>query len=485
MKPPRTLLISLVSLLCLVLLAALAVGTASCGRSTDTTLAPATTLAPGSLGTIAPPSTAPGQAANQAATDSILFRDDFQDGDTEGWQISAGWTVQQQGDIYTFATTGTGSAFVPKGVSWDGDYAFKTSYVLEAGLLAFSFDATRNGRYYVAVDQDAISLVKEDAAGDKTVLTQAEAPEPAMQHYLTVAKKDGFIQVYVDKTLWLAYQDAAPLEAGTIIVGSTGGTNAWVDDVLVNTIGKALTQKAPAVAAVDPSQVVAPPDDDTNLTQIEEGDGDDELDDNNHPDDILQPVVSFTVRADSVSEPGDSTSVTRGSQVFLEWDVENAAAVFFSDNPVPSQATRTPTVVEDTTFQLEVTGLDGATKSYYVGVSVTDEGAHGAALSLEVEVTPRGANGLGGVLVDVKVTNVGDEPAHNVDVIWTAIEMSGARDKSQTIPLVEAGGEATFAWTYTYEESGDYTWLASANMDPPDAGIGQSTVWAQGEIRIE
>jgi hypothetical protein len=485
MKSPRTLPTSVVSLLCLLLVLLALPALMACGRSSDTTLAPTTsqnTMLTGGGGYV--PQTTTTQPTNgSTAAANILFRDDFQDGDTEGWQVSGTWVVQQDGDIYTFAASGAGYAYVPAGVSWPGDYAFKASYQLDAGTLAFSFDASKDGRYYVSVGPDLISLVKEDAADAKTVLTQAQAPAAGQMHYITMAKQSGTIQVYVDKTLWLAATDAAPLAAGTIAVGSAEGTSAWVDEVLVNKIGRALPPGTPAVQAVDPGAVVAPPDGGGDLGELSNpDDGSEDPDDDNVIEDIPLPSVTFTGRVeDGEGEASNYLTVPPFTNVVLEWSVEDAAALYLDHVAVQAVSDMVVSTRETYSHELEVTGLDGATHFYYVEVWV-EELVHGPSLGLEVQVTPRGAAGLGGVLVDVKVTNAGDEDAHNVTVIWSASEMSLVTDKSQTLPLVEAGGQATFAWTYTYGASGDHTWLARATMDPPDGGVDQPPVWAQGEI---
>ena len=163
-------------------------------------------------------------------------------------------------------------AYVPAGLGWEGDYAYRLTYLLRTGTVAFSFDATRDGRYYVAIGDGLISLVKQDANGDKTMLAQAEAPEIEVQHYLVIAKQEGKIQVYVDRTLWLAAEDRSPLTQGTIIVGSVEGTDAWVDNVMVNKILVTLPDDSPAVAAIDPSQAVEPADGGADLSQLPESD---------------------------------------------------------------------------------------------------------------------------------------------------------------------------------------------------------------------
>jgi hypothetical protein len=420
------------------------------------------------------------QTTGQVSAENILFRDDFQDGDAEGWQVGPSWVVQQDGDLYTFDTTGEGYAFVPKGVAWKGDYAFKASYLLQAGTMAFSFDATQDGRYYVPIDADVISLVKEDAAGEKTVLTQAQAPEIGVQHYITMAKQNGTIQVYVDRTLWLSCQDPAPLSEGTIIVGSVEGTTAWVDDVLVNKIARTLPQGDPAVEAVDPSQVVAPPDDGPNLDNLPDPDDDlPDLPDNNNPDDLPLPEVTFTGWENGdLPVPGvQDLTVGRGAQVILEWDVKNALAAFLNGTPVQTADTWNVEVEEEIYYELEVIGLDEATYSYYVHITVTDvddggdgEGAHDTDLMVTATVTAQEGRD---VLVHVEVHNQGDADAQALKLRWYAREESGVVER-QTGCTIPAGETYSIDWAYTYSGTGTMHWIATIdeeeNMPDPNRG---------------
>ncbi len=212
------------------------------------------------------------------------------------------------------------------------------------------------------------------------MLTQAQAPAAGEQHYLTVAKKNGTIQVYVDRTLWLAAVDTAPLAAGTIMLGAVDGTTAWVDDVLVNKILKALPAGKPAVAAVQPSQVVAPPEEETNLSELPPNDEDvPELEDENLLEELPLPVVAFTgwENGDRPVPGVQAITVERGALVILEWATENVCAVFLNGTPQPTDSSLTVEIRQSTNYELEVIGLDQATYSYYVNITAVDSDESG------------------------------------------------------------------------------------------------------------
>ncbi len=462
-----------ISLLFLALVFALSLTVAGCkGLGSDTT----ETTAPPATETTAPPTS----TASRVSAENILFMDDFQDGDTEGWQVTGAWVVQQNGDVYTFDATDSGFAAVPKGVSWDGDYAFKAAYVLTKGTLAFSFDVTTGGRYYVPIDQQRISLVKEDAAGKKTVLTQAQAPEIGKQHYITMAKQRGTIQVYVDRTLWLAAQDGAPLTAGTVAVGSAAGTTAKVDNVLVNKIVRTLPQGTPAVAPIAPGQVVDPSNDGADLEELPDTDEDvPDLDDNNDPDDLPLPTVGFSATVNE-GAPSNQFTVAPGTEVELVWDVSDAQEVFLDGTAVDTWGVRRVNPTEDTVYTLTVTDLVGGQHDYTVTVTMTpsggpgdEAGEHGPDLSVSVTVTYKGSGTSANVAMSI--TNLGDQDANGVVFRWYADEQNGVVSKTTTVP-VTAGNTVSLTFIHDYQAHGTMHWKATVDEDHslPDTNDGNN-----------
>ena len=162
-------------------------------------------------------------ASSQAGGSGILFKDDFQDGQPDNWQITSSWYVQQAGDIYNFSAAGRGGAWVPAGYNWS-DYAFDTDVVLNDGSLILSFDYTDSGRYLLHLREDGLFLVKEQPPLNYTILAHT-GPVPVGQwHRIGIKGKDGRLQVRVDDQLWIDTIDAQPLSKGTISVSTLSGS---------------------------------------------------------------------------------------------------------------------------------------------------------------------------------------------------------------------------------------------------------------------
>jgi len=204
----------------------------------------ATIQASGSGVVIPQPSTSQ-VAVSQPQSGLILFKDDFQDGNSDGWQTKGAWFVNQDGEVYTFGASGEGSAFVSQGSGW-GDVVFRCSVRLDAGVLAINFRLTQGNRYLLSYQAEGLYLSKETGGGEPASLAQAAAPGLNAWHRLTIAMQGGHIQVYVDRVLVIDYTNSAPLAQGTVGYGSVSGAQVAVDDVQVSKLQGTLPAAQPA-----------------------------------------------------------------------------------------------------------------------------------------------------------------------------------------------------------------------------------------------
>jgi len=197
----------------------------------------------------------------------ILFQDDFQDGQPDGWKTTGAWYVNQQGDIYNFGAIGQGAALLLTGSDW-GDYILRATARVNTGTLAINFRLTRNGRYILTLREDGVYLSKEIAGTAPVSLGRFAAPSLNTWHNVVIGCERGRILVYIDRVLVLDYTDPAPLLQGTIGVGTPDNSQASVDDVLVvKLLGSLPAISAPpavisggqAPQSVGPALVDAPP----------------------------------------------------------------------------------------------------------------------------------------------------------------------------------------------------------------------------------
>jgi len=193
--------------------------------------------------------------SGQAQAGTVLFQDDFQDGQAQEWKINSAWVVEQDGDVYTFGATGLGGAWIPFGGTWK-NYSFKASAWLESGSMLFSSNLTQQGRYAVKISTQGVYLLKEQPAENYIVLAEAGPVTTSTWHVVEFASYAGHIQVSIDRVLWFDYVDtSSPILQGTIAVSALDGSRVQVDDVLVVQLGAPLTS---GVAQAPPPLADAP-----------------------------------------------------------------------------------------------------------------------------------------------------------------------------------------------------------------------------------
>ena len=84
----------------------------------------ATTTAASSTSGAGPTTTAPWGEAVAAGAEAmlegarVLLREDFQDGDTAGWQVDAGWFILENGDRRMAGAGGEAWAWYEGGLEW-------------------------------------------------------------------------------------------------------------------------------------------------------------------------------------------------------------------------------------------------------------------------------------------------------------------------------------------------------------------------------
>jgi hypothetical protein len=265
----------------------------ACGRRRVRALA--TALAPQA------PVVAQPAGAEPLTGGAVLFRDDFQDGQPDGWQTTGAWYVNQQGDVYTFGATGQGAAWVPEGNTWQ-DYILRTVVRVNSGTIALNFRLTRNGRYLLTIREDGVYLSKELPGADATTLGRAAAPSLGDSHWVVIGGERGHIQVYIDRGLVLDYTDPAPLLQGTIGFGTIDSSQAAVDDVLVTRLAGSLpiaSVAPPVLSGGQAPQPVGPPL--VNLPPVvelppqEEERGEEEGEQEQPPEEEVGPQVSDLV----------------------------------------------------------------------------------------------------------------------------------------------------------------------------------------------
>lgn len=180
----------------------------------------------------------------------VLFFEDFENG-LQKWilfdktgaplQEGEGWQLERTGD--NTILKGTGHNWVTlEDKAWD-DYAFETRFKLIKGHLHFNYRLTESGRYFIGVSRSGIYLDKQ--IGDNSYdIIDAPLQLDEGWHELEIMGYENTINVYIDDTLLIAYNDDNPILSGGIAFETLEDSEFIIDDVRI-------TETSPPMIYVD------------------------------------------------------------------------------------------------------------------------------------------------------------------------------------------------------------------------------------------
>ena len=171
------------------------------------------------------------EAELEAVYKIILFIDDFEDGDTIGWNLEGDWSVIQEDGNYILQGIGPCSA--------DTGSQEWTDYRLEARIkfsqsanVNFRFTPAQGTRYFLNIVPEEPILYKEPP--DRRLLAQSAVSIQQNQWIdLKIEVRGNNLKIYIDRILLLTYTDSEPLPGGTIGFELPENSVLHVDDVVV------------------------------------------------------------------------------------------------------------------------------------------------------------------------------------------------------------------------------------------------------------
>jgi len=174
----------------------------------------------------------------------ILFSDDFEDGDSQGWELwGDGWTIEAE-EGNSVLSSSTGSQFAHARLQHPGwnDFRFESRVKFIGGNtyceLLFRID-NQGQHYWLQVTDTRVALAKEGATGAFEWL--ASAPMNVLQNVwydFDIASRDNKIEVKVNATPKILVKDDNPWgNRGTIGFEVHENTQVYFDDVVVTRLG--------------------------------------------------------------------------------------------------------------------------------------------------------------------------------------------------------------------------------------------------------
>lgn len=174
-----------------------------------------------------------GASAPERESANVLYREDFETGQAEGWNLESGWEVApapQSGK----ALRGRGHAWATYARDAWGDCAVRLRVNLLKGGLHLNYRVSGVKRYLIGFDEQGISLSKTVAEGQHPRLRFV--PEPyrlGYWHWILIVGKGNTLAIYVNGQCRITHTDPDPLVYGKIAFETLDDTEAYVDDITV------------------------------------------------------------------------------------------------------------------------------------------------------------------------------------------------------------------------------------------------------------
>ena len=172
-------------------------------------------------------------AAVQACPAGPAYKEDLQDGRAQGWELPAGWRIENPSGSSVLAGRGHQWATL-KGNGWQ-DYEVSLWLTLRRGTIHLNYrTAPGPNRYFVGFQGGGLYLKKQE--GDRfTDLASSAVPHTLGElHLVQIVGRGGRIEVFVDGVKELDFTDAEkPIKAGTIALETLDDSYAQVAGIQV------------------------------------------------------------------------------------------------------------------------------------------------------------------------------------------------------------------------------------------------------------
>lgn len=175
----------------------------------------------------------PATASAGSTGESVLYTEDFEDGQAQDWDLPGGWEVTRDSDG-TFVLRGRGHTFAQWSQGAWSDYAFSARLKLVKGGIHLNYRLSGCVRYFIGFNEQGVYLNKTSPCGTHQTLKSAAQKHSRSRWYeVRITGAGGKISVYVDGALKLAYTDPDPVLYGWIGLETLDDSEFLVDNIRV------------------------------------------------------------------------------------------------------------------------------------------------------------------------------------------------------------------------------------------------------------
>lgn len=169
----------------------------------------------------------------QEPEETLLYQEDFENGEATGWELEPGWGVIQEGNNHVLA--GEGHAWAYSRFQTVNQSRILYRLKLTRGSVHLVVRLNKNGRYFIGFHEGGSNLNKQywpdtfidNLAGSSTYHT------PGAWHQIEIDAYGNNLRFMVDGVLEWEYNDPEALTYGSFALETLDGSQAYVDDIQV------------------------------------------------------------------------------------------------------------------------------------------------------------------------------------------------------------------------------------------------------------
>ncbi len=164
---------------------------------------------------------------------TLLYEEDFDDGQAQGWELGPGWNLLTEGDNTVLA--GEGHEWANSGQQYPGDYHLSFRLQLLRGDIHLVYRMNNQGRYFIGFYEGGSGLNKQywpDTFMDG-LATHPATHVPGAWYQIDVIGEGATLRFLVDGIQQWEYTDPEPLLYGSFAFETLDASAAYVDDITV------------------------------------------------------------------------------------------------------------------------------------------------------------------------------------------------------------------------------------------------------------
>jgi len=163
----------------------------------------------------------------------VLYQEDFNNGQAQGWELESDWQVIQDGDNGVLA--GEGHQWARPGPSYDSDFRVQFRLKLLQGRIHLVYRLNETGRYFIGFHEGGSDLNKQYWP-DTFLHGLAGSATPhglGGWHQVEILGQGARLWFLVDGQVEWEYTDPDPLLGGSFAFETLDDSVAYLDDILV------------------------------------------------------------------------------------------------------------------------------------------------------------------------------------------------------------------------------------------------------------